>query len=100
MPKQELVQEITERFKNGESRQSITEILFSKGYSEEEINQAISRIRHEHLMQIPWVKNIVEKWIKFEKMFTDLNPQESVMVLIATLVCLVALWFILSRFVI
>ncbi len=57
---QELVEEVASRFQQGERRESIMESLQSLGWTETDINEAISYIQRTALLEIPVVSSITK----------------------------------------
>lgn len=63
MVTEELIAAVQNKFKEGKSRQKIKDELWQSGYSEEDIDAAITKIQHDAIKQIPgiaWVYKLID----------------------------------------
>lgn len=73
MVTQELIDEVSLKFQQGENGKKIRESLISQGYDESDINAAISEIQKAAFMQIPAYRFFYERWHKWEAKTANLS---------------------------
>jgi len=60
---EELLNDIQDRFRKGQRRNEIKEVLMDEGYEEDDIDDTIAKIQHDALKQIPGISWIYQ-WIE------------------------------------
>lgn len=80
MVTEELIAVIKERFRQGARRKEIKEELFNQGWSEEDINAAMSHIQHEVIKQLPVIA-LVYKHIEKLESKNNTSPRMTALVM-------------------
>jgi hypothetical protein len=91
MATEELIAIVKEKFQQGKRRSEIKEELWNDGYSEEDIDQAITKIQHDAIKQLPgisWFYRIIDD---FESKGTLTTPRMTVILMICCIVALLLL---------
>lgn len=60
MVSEELTEIIKEKFRHGKRRNEIKEFLLDKGFNEEEVDAAITKIQHDAVKQLPGISHIYQ----------------------------------------
>src|SRR5258708_7167921 len=78
----ELSVEIQKRFRQGQSRSEIKEALYQAGYDEDDIDDAIAKIQHNAIKQLPGISWIYKHVERFESKPTAAAPQTTILLMV------------------
>ena len=96
----ELIEEVRERFREGQRRNEIKEDLMVKGYDEDDIDDTIVKIQNDALKQLPGISWIYQRIEHFESNSHAASPKTTVLLMIACVVFLIfvagSLYFLLD----
>lgn len=85
MVTQELLDNIAERYRLGQKRAEIKEVLMAEGWEDIDIDQAIGQLQRAGLQQIPVVSKVMHVFNEIDEKTSRLPPR---MILTALLFCL------------
>lgn len=98
----ELIEQIQERFRNGQRRAEIKEDLMNQGYDEDDIDETISKIQKDALKQLPGIAWVYQKIEHFESKPNAGSPKTTALLMVACFIFLIilagALYFIIDPF--
>lgn len=98
MVSQELITEIQHRFGQGQRRNEIKEDLYQKGYEEDDIDDAIAKIQHDAIKQLPGISWIYKHVEHFESKPTAASPRTTILLMAACIAFLLLLAGLLFLF--